>query len=63
MTEVRCFVITEDQLNTILETRVAMRFLLNVIHILSGHLEVANQRASEVSRQLKRASVQPGAAT
>ena len=59
VTDVRCFVIREEQLNKILEMRVAVRFLLNVIHILSGHLEIANHKVSEMKRQLKRAGITP----
>ena len=56
LTEVRCFVMKEDQLNAVLERRIAVRFLLNTIHILSGHLEAANHMNSELRKQLRKLS-------
>lgn len=41
-TGVRLFTIDEKQVNSILEKHVAVRFLLNIIHILSEHLEQTN---------------------
>ncbi len=42
LSDVRVFVLEERQLNSILEKGVAVRLLMNVIHILSGHLEGVN---------------------
>lgn len=39
---VRLFTIDEKQINSILEKHVAVRFLLNIIHVLSAHLEHTN---------------------
>lgn len=41
-TAVRLFTLDEAQVNKILEKRVAVRLLLNVIHVLSERLEDAN---------------------
>ena len=42
LSDVRVFVLEERQLNLVLEKGVAVRLLMNVIHILSGHLEGVN---------------------
>lgn len=41
-TNVQVFILHEQQLNRILQQHVAARFLMNVIHVLSSHLENAN---------------------
>jgi CRP-like cAMP-binding protein len=41
-TSVRLFILSEDQLNKILQKGVAVRLLLNIIHMLSAYLENAN---------------------
>lgn len=40
---VRVYTLTEEQMNDILEKRVAVRFLLNVIHVLSDYLRHSNR--------------------
>ena len=40
--EVKLFTLNEKQINYLLEKRVGIRLLLNIIHILSGYLENAN---------------------
>ncbi|MEK7792892.1 MAG: cyclic nucleotide-binding domain-containing protein [Candidatus Hydrogenedentota bacterium] len=52
-TLVKCFVLDEEHLNSLLEKRVAVRLLLNIIHVLSGYLEKANHKVFEFRRQLK----------
>ena len=49
-TDVKVFTISEDDSNEILNRRVAIRFLLNIIHVLSGHLETANTAVAEMQR-------------
>ena len=41
-TNVKLFTLDERQINEVLEKRVAVRLLLNIIHVLSSHLENAN---------------------
>ena len=41
-TEVKLFTLSEKQITYLLEKRVGIRLLLNIIHILSGYLENAN---------------------
>ena len=41
-TDVHLFTLDESQMNTILEKRVAVRLLLNIVHVISEHLEEAN---------------------
>jgi len=42
VTESRLFTLDEPQINRILERRVAVKILLNIIHVLSERLEEAN---------------------
>lgn len=51
-TAVKVFTLDEKQLNQILEKKVAVRILLNIIHVLSERLENANLHIAE--RQLVR---------
>lgn len=41
-TDVKLFTLDEDQINRLLEKKGAVRLLLNVIHMMSSHLEKAN---------------------
>lgn len=50
--DVKLFVIDEDDINDILSQQVAVRFLLNIIHVLSGHLEVANTSIADLEKKL-----------
>ena len=50
-TEVRLFTLDEDQINNILQHRVAVRFLLNIIHVLSGHLANTNSQLAKLERK------------
>ena len=43
VTSVKVFLLSEQQLNRILQQGVAVRLLLNVVHMLSAYLETANQ--------------------
>ncbi len=63
LTDVKCFVLTEDDVNSILTKHAATRFLLNIIHILSNHLEVANTSNAKLrkrNRVLERAAAPSG---
>jgi CRP-like cAMP-binding protein len=51
-TPVKVFTLDERQLNQVLEKKVAVRILLNIIHVLSERLENANLHIAE--RQLVR---------
>lgn len=48
--DVKLFTMDENQINNLLEKRVAVPFLLNIIHVLSSYLETAN---TIVARQNK----------
>lgn len=52
-TDVKLFTLNEEQLNQLLSQKVAIRFLLNVIHILSGHVESSNVRNLHFRRQIE----------
>jgi CRP-like cAMP-binding protein len=52
-TDVRLFLLMESQLNELLHKRVAVRFLLNVIHILSGHLSDSNTMMAMQDREIR----------
>ncbi len=43
LTPVRVFTMDEHQLSTIMDTKIAVRFLMNIIHILSERLERMNK--------------------
>ena len=51
-TEVKLFTLDEKEINEILHQRVAVRFLLNVIHLLSDHLVNTNMRLSQAEHKL-----------
>jgi CRP-like cAMP-binding protein len=52
-TDVKLFTLDERQINSILEKRVAVRLLLNIIHTLSSHLENANHQNSLNAKRIK----------
>lgn len=47
LSDVSLFTLDEAEINQILEKRVAVRILLNIIHILSDRLESANEYIAE----------------
>lgn len=49
---VRLFTIDEKQINAILEKHVEVRFLLNIIHILSARLEDTNTNLAQARKEL-----------
>ena len=53
LTDAKCLVLTENNLNDILQKHAATRFLLNIIHILCGHLEKANHSAALSRRKVR----------
>lgn len=55
-TDVKLFTIDENQINTVLDQEVAVRFLLNIIHVLSSHLETANTERASLQKQLESTS-------
>ena len=59
-TEVRLFTLDEDQINSMLQQRVAVRFLLNIIHVLSGHLANTNSQLSKLERRFHSAGAEAG---
>lgn len=50
LTECRCFTLEEREVNELLEQKLAVRVLLNVIHVLSERLEKANAHLAEIKR-------------
>jgi CRP-like cAMP-binding protein len=59
LTECRVFTLDEKSINGILEQRVAVRLLLNIIHVLSDWLEQATAektRLQKLVKSLERAS-------
>ena len=52
-TDVKLFTIDENQINSVLDQEVAVRFLLNIIHVLSGHLEVANTTVTTLQKRVE----------
>ena len=50
-TDVDLFTLDESQINEILEKRVAVRFLMNIIHVLSEHLEKSNTLIADVRKR------------
>ena len=54
LSDCKCFVLKEDKINAILQKHVATRFLLNIIHMLSGYLEAANKKNSVLRKQMRR---------
>lgn len=53
-TEVNLFTLDEAQINEILHQRVAVRFLLNVIHIVSDHLANTNILLAQAEHRLRK---------
>lgn len=51
-TDVRLFTLDEDQISGMLEQHVAVRFLLNIIHLLSGHLANTNSQLSRLEHKV-----------
>jgi CRP-like cAMP-binding protein len=49
--EVKVFTLDERQINAILEKHLAVRLLLNIIHVLSERLETANATVAEFRRR------------
>ena len=47
-TDVTLFTLDESQMNEILEKRVAVRLLLNIVHVLSERLEEANTWIADI---------------
>ncbi len=45
LTPVRVFTLDEHQLSNMMDTKIAVRFLMNIIHILSDRLERMNKTA------------------
>lgn len=52
-TDVKLFTLDEEHLNQVLNQKVAVRFLLNIIHILSGYVEQSNVRNLHLRRQIE----------
>jgi len=52
-TEVKLFTLDESQINDILHQHVAVRFLLNVIHLLSDHLTNTNILLAQSEHRLR----------
>ncbi|MBI1317360.1 MAG: cyclic nucleotide-binding domain-containing protein [Candidatus Hydrogenedens sp.] len=50
LTECRCFTLEEREVNELLEQKLAVRVLLNVIHVLSERLEGANAYITEMKK-------------
>lgn len=50
-TDVDLFTLDESQMNEILEKRVAVRFLMNIIHVLSEHLESSNTWIADIRKR------------
>jgi len=48
---VKVFTLEEKQINSILEKHVAVRLLLNIIHVMSERLETANSLIAEYRRR------------
>ena len=58
LTSCKVFMLDEKSINNILEKRVAVRMLLNIIHTLSERLERSNALAVELRKVLRRAGIQ-----
>ena len=52
LTETRLFCLDERQINDLLEKHVAIRLLLNIVHVLSERLEAANAANIELRKRL-----------
>lgn len=53
LSEAKLFTLDEKQINTILEKHVAVRLLLNIIHVLSERLESANAWNAALRKQAR----------
>lgn len=53
LTPAKCFTLDERNVNEIMDKRVAVRLLLNIIHVLSERLELANHVNADMQKQLK----------
>jgi hypothetical protein len=51
LTEAKLFTLDEKQINTILEKHVAVRMLLNIIHVISERLETSNAWNAALRKQ------------
>ncbi len=51
VTPVKLFTLDEKEINSILERELAVRLLLNIIHVLSERLESANSKIADYRRQ------------
>ena len=49
-TDVKLFTIDENQIHKLMEEVVGVRFLLNIVHLMSDHLETANTIIARQSR-------------
>jgi CRP-like cAMP-binding protein len=54
LTDSRLLVLDESQINEILEKHVAVRLLMNVVHVVSERLEAANTSNVELRKTLQR---------
>jgi len=52
-TDVQLFTLDEDQINEILDKQTAVRFLLNIIHVLCGHLVGNNSLVTKLERKVE----------
>jgi len=52
LTEARLYTLDEKQINQLLEKHVAVRLLMNIIHVLSKRLETANEANIQLRKQL-----------
>ena len=59
-TDVKLFAIDEKQMDELLDGHVATRFLLNIIHVLSSHLDKANSVIARQSKAEQRSLVAAG---
>ena len=50
--DVKLFTLDEDEVNSMLEQHIAVRFLLNIIHVLSSHLADSNKAVSLLEHKL-----------
>lgn len=57
VTAAKVFTLEERSINSILEKHVAVRLLLNIIHVLSERLERSNALCTELRKALRRAGV------
>lgn len=53
LSDCRLFTLEEKEINSLLSKHVAVRLLLNFIHVLSERLESANANNTELRKQLK----------